>query len=107
MKKITKNNFATKKDIDNLKTVMLTKKDAKNFSTKQDLKRMVDAIVLQMVEMNKKIIKEIHNDILSFKDEIVHDYVKVQDDFVVVKGWGDKIEDHEQRMVRLENCATA
>jgi len=90
--------FATKEDLKGLK------KEMKSFATKQDLKRMVDAISMKFVEVNNEMKKEIHNDILSFKDDIVHDYVKVQDDFVVVKGWSDKIEDHEERIVRLESC---
>jgi chromosome segregation ATPase len=124
---------ATREDIEKLKTDL--KKQLNRFATKDDLNVVKQdvSVLKQDVSVIKNEIKDIKNligelgnyirsdgakkddfvklrnelksDAAIFKDEIVHDYVKVQEDFVVVNGWGDKIEDHEERITKLEDCS--
>lgn len=43
------------------------------------------------------------NDIYRFKDEILHEIVDLRDDFAVLTGYRDMIEDHETRIFHIEN----
>lgn len=66
----------TDRDIEKMKIVFATKEDLKEFVTK--------------------------NDIISFKDQILYEIQKLRDDVAIVIGYRDMIEDHENRIGRLE-----
>lgn len=101
--------FATKDDLrrfatkDDLKR-FATKTDLKKYSTKQDLKQVVNAIVAKMIDMNNETRKELRNDILTFKDEILHEIVKLREDNQMIIAQRQRIEDHEERIEKLERC---
>lgn len=72
---------------------MLTKKDInllkETFATKDELKE----------ELKKYATKE---DIVTFKDEILHEIVKLRDEVAIVGGQRDMLEDHDQRIETIE-----
>jgi hypothetical protein len=45
---------------------------------------------------------ELKDDIVKFKDDILHEIVDLRDDFAVLTGYRDMIEDHDQRITKLE-----
>lgn len=47
-------------------------------------------------------LKQIREDVIVFKDEILGEISKVRDDMTVFSGWRDMMEDHEQRITKLE-----
>jgi len=46
--------------------------------------------------------EEIKDDIYRFKDEILGEIQNLRDDMQVTKGYGDRIENHEERITSLE-----
>ncbi len=70
---------------------MFTKQDflqlKEIFATKDDLKALE---------------KKLTNDILNFKDEILHEIVAFREEMSVVIGYSDRIENHDQRIEKLE-----
>lgn len=64
--------------------------------TKIDINKLREAFV------TKDEFKDLKNDIVTFKDEILHEIIKLRDDITVVIGYRDMIEDHEQRIIKLE-----
>lgn len=93
-------NFATKKDLENF----ATKKDLKKYATKQDLNKMISVIAVKIVEINNNTKKELKNDIYNFQDKILREIVKLREDNEVVRGHRQILEDHEERISKLENC---
>ncbi|MCR4276666.1 MAG: hypothetical protein NUV87_00905 [Candidatus Roizmanbacteria bacterium] len=74
-------NFATKDDLKSF----LTKEDGKRFATKDDLKNYAT-----------------RDDLVSFKDSILSEIIKLREDIEVVIGYRDMIENHDQRIEKLE-----
>lgn len=68
-------------------TDMDVKKLEKVFATKKELTDT--AIALK-------------NDIIDFKDSILSEIIKLREDIEVVIGYRDMIEDHDQRIKKLE-----
>lgn len=72
---------------------MLTKKDInllkETFATKDELKE----------ELKKYATKA---DIVTFKDEILHEIVKLRDEVAIVGGQRNMLEDHDQRIETIE-----
>ena len=66
----------TDADIKKIGKVFVTKKDAKSFATKEDL--------------------------INFKDDILSEIIKLREDIEVIIGYRDRIEDHDQRIEKLE-----
>jgi hypothetical protein len=64
--------------------------------TRNDIKEIVTEIVAE----NNKYLKD---DILKFKDEILGEIVNLRDDFAVLTGYRDMIEDHGVRIEKLEH----
>jgi hypothetical protein len=64
--------------------------------TKIDINKLKEAFV------TKDEFKDLKNDIVTFKDEVLHEIIKLRDDITVVIGYRDMIEDHEQRIIKLE-----
>ncbi|MEK7096966.1 MAG: hypothetical protein AAB859_01470 [Patescibacteria group bacterium] len=62
----------------------------------------IDINKLKEVFVTKDEFKDLKNDIVTFKDEILHEIIKLRDDITVVIGYRDMIEDHEQRIIKLE-----
>ena len=61
-----------------------------------------DISKLREVFATKDEFKEIKNNIISFKNEILQEIIKLRDDITVIISYRDIIEDHEQRIVKLE-----
>lgn len=83
------------------------RKELKKYATKNDLsnvtKELIDLIYsfrTESKEDNKKtsqeLKSELKNDILDFKDSILHEIIKLREDITVVIGYSDRIEDHDQ-----------
>lgn len=53
----------------------------------------------EFVEIQNRALKD---GILEFKDQILHEIVKMREDFEVLTGYRGLIEDHEVRIKRLE-----
>lgn len=70
----------TNADIKKLKTVFATKEE------------------LQQLE------KRLTNNIIEFKDEILHEIVALREDMAVVTGYRDMLENHEQRIEKVEKA---
>lgn len=64
--------------------------------TKIDINKLKEAFI------TKDEFKDLKNDIVTFKDEILHEIIKLRDDITVVISYRDIIEDHEQRIIKLE-----
>lgn len=72
----------TDSDIKKLKTV---------FATKDELK---DGL--------KKLEARLINNVVEFKDEVLHEIIKLREDMIIVSGHRDMLEDHDQRIEKLE-----
>ncbi|EKE13989.1 MAG: hypothetical protein ACD_12C00724G0011 [uncultured bacterium] len=72
----------------------LTKDDAKRFATKDDLKRFATKDDLKNYATR--------DDLVNFKDSILSEIIKLREDIEVVIGYRDQIEDHDQRIGKLE-----
>ncbi len=56
-----------------------------------------------MISKNSNSLKnELKNDILQFKDDILTEIIHLRDDFAVLTGYRDSIENHETRIDELE-----
>ena len=62
----------------------------------------IDINKLKEIFVTKDEFKDLKNDIVTFKDEILHEIIKLRDDITVIIGYRDMIEDHEQRIIKLE-----
>jgi hypothetical protein len=82
--------FSTKEDLKQFATKdylkqFATKEDLKRFATKDDLKNYAT-----------------RDDLINFKDSILSEIIKLREDIEVVIGYRDMIEDHNQRIEKLE-----
>lgn len=50
----------------------------------------------------KELRGELKNDILNFKDAILHEIIKLREDIAITMGYRDMIEDHENRLGVIE-----
>ncbi|MEK7597697.1 MAG: hypothetical protein AAB441_03580 [Patescibacteria group bacterium] len=64
-----------------------TKGDSERFATKDDLKNYATK-----------------DDLINFKDSILSEIIKLREDIEVVIGYRDMIEDHDQRIEKLETA---
>ena len=62
----------------------------------------IDINKLKEIFVTKDEFKDLKNDIVTSKDEILHEIIKLRDDITVIIGYRDMIEDHEQRIIKLE-----
>jgi len=78
--------------------------------TKNDLKlirgvvhEVVDEVVVEkvtdIVAENNQVIRE---EMIQFKDDILGEIVKLREDVVAASGYKDQIENHEERLVKVE-----
>ncbi|MBP9691464.1 hypothetical protein KBD81_05300 [Candidatus Woesebacteria bacterium] len=66
--------------------------------TQEDTETILD-IVQREVNSSKK---ELKNDILQFKDDILTEILHLRDDIAVITGYRSRIEEHEERIDELE-----
>lgn len=104
-------NFATKDDLkkfvtknDLKKFAIANRKDHKDFATKNEIKKYIDVIAEKFVTNDKldKTIRDLHNDIAQFKDDILKEIVKLREEVAIVGGFRDRIDNHEVRIDKLE-----
>jgi hypothetical protein len=123
----------TDRDIEKLKQVFATKEDLKDFATKKDLQSMEERFNRKFAtkeDISKFPTKdemrtEIHNQILpvqlelqviktkvmkvdvdltKFKEELLSEMQNLRDDMhATTPGYGDRLEEHHQRLLVLEN----
>ncbi|MBI4974180.1 hypothetical protein HZC27_06245 [Candidatus Roizmanbacteria bacterium] len=65
--------------------------------TNADVKKLKDVFA------TKDEMKELRNDVIGFKDAILHEITKLREDITVVIGYRDMIEDHENRIGKIES----
>lgn len=110
----------TDADIKKLKEVFATKDDLKGFATKEDLKRTTDAILqyvdtrfesidhqLKILAKVERIVDEVENKIVEFKDEILQEIVAMRQELSVTLGHRDILENHEVRITKLEKKSSS
>lgn len=94
--------YATKKDLKVSLAPYLTKKDLEisliPFSSRNEL----EATTVELIKYIGEVKTELKNDILTFKDQILHEINKLREDITVTTGYRDMIEDHEARIEVLE-----
>jgi len=73
--------------------------------TKKDLQEIGRLITNITSVLNEALESRLNNDIYKFKDEILGEIQNLRDDIQVTKGYGDRIEDHEERISALEQPA--
>lgn len=71
------------------------KKLKKVFATKEELSKM-DMKLDGTFDL-------LRGDITSFKDQILHEIIKLREDITIVVGYRDMIEDHETRIGKIES----
>ncbi|OGK23325.1 hypothetical protein A3F58_02525 [Candidatus Roizmanbacteria bacterium RIFCSPHIGHO2_12_FULL_37_9b] len=76
------------------------------FKNTQEIIGLINAFRQELkddIENSKKeVIKEVLDNIVTFKDQILNEIVKLREDMTVVVGWSDRMEDHEVRIEKLE-----
>ncbi|MFA6016624.1 MAG: hypothetical protein WC744_00885 [Patescibacteria group bacterium] len=75
-------------------STFVTRDDAKSFATKDDLKRFATKDDLKNYATK--------DDLINFKDSILSEIIKLREDIEVVIGYRDLIEDHGNRIEKLE-----
>ena len=96
----------TKSDIKEIVTEIVTKVNA--IQTEQfkreifHIHNILDKHNLQFMKLENKI-DGIKNDMVQFKDDILHEIVNLQDDVAILTGYRDTIEDHDVRIGKLES----
>lgn len=94
--------YATKKDLEFALTPYSTKKDLNAALVPYSTKKELEATTVELIKYIGEVKTELKNDILDFKDQIMHELNKIRDDIAVVVGYRDRIEDHEVRIETLE-----
>lgn len=87
-------------------------KDMIQNTVRDAVMQLLDFIGQQRIETDEKIeqvrtelkedIRQVKDDIIQFKDDILHEIVDLRDDVTVVTGYRDMIEDHEERITKIE-----
>ena len=95
LKKIHKK-YATHDDVSKSVKEMIDFVLSTNNQTKSDIRT-------EMQDMKK----ELKVDIVQFKDEVLSEIIKLRKDITVVIGYRDTIEDHENRIQKLEKKPSA
>ena len=67
-----------------------------------EMKEDMSNLRAEMKEDMSNLRAEMKEDIYKFKDEILGEIQDFRDDMTVTKGYGDKIENHEERISVLE-----
>lgn len=70
--------------------------------TKRDLQQ---ALFQLKDELKRELKQELGQDILQFKDEILFEIKGIREELAIVVGYRDRIEDHEERIEKLENVS--
>ena len=68
--------------------------------TKTDIGKLMKIFVTK--EEFKEVVNGLKNDIVGFKDAILNEIIKLREDITVIVGYRDMMEDHEQRINKLE-----
>lgn len=75
----------TKSDLKQIQNLL--NRALKGFATKDDLQGLK---------------KELKNDIVQFKDDILHEIIELREANTITTGYRDLIEDHNERIEKLE-----
>ena len=69
---------------------------------RQELKGDISNVRKELKDEIFSVRTELKNDIFTFKDQILNGIVKLREDLTIVRGWSDRMEDHEIRIGKLE-----
>jgi len=61
-----------------------------------------DDVIHEVTRIFDEKTQEMRNENATFKDEMLGEIQNLRDDMEVTKGYGDRIEDHEERISTLE-----
>jgi len=73
--------------------------------TNDDIEEVKKIVTEAIVANNKILLKEfkiLKDDVVQFKDEILHEIINLRDDNAVLTGYRGMIEDHDVRIVKIE-----
>lgn len=98
----------TKSDFKQLKKIFVTKDEFKEELNKvhQEFGRVRGQFGRVDGEFEKidREFKNLRNDIVQFKDDILSEIVKLREDMIVIAGYRPMLENHEERIERLEKA---
>ena len=92
----------TKKDLQEIGKLVADTVTVLNDVLRKELKGDMSNLRVEMKEDMSNLRVEMKEDIYKFKDEILGEIQDFRDDMTVTKGYGDKIENHEERISVLE-----
>lgn len=69
---------------------------------RDEFTRIVEGFKDEIIHIFKQEAQKTRSDISTFKDEILGEIQNLRDDMEVTRGYGDRIEDHEERISTLE-----
>ena len=91
-------------DIKKLRKIFSTKNELKKALEKYATKDDLSNVTKELMDLIHAFRSELKNDIVDFKDSILHEIIKLREDITVVIGYSDRIEDHDQRIEKLETA---
>lgn len=80
---------------------MLTKNDLENIRiiVKEEAKKEIIPLKIELTQFKH----EVKDDIYKYKVEIVSKIKDLQDEISLTKGYGDRLEEHDKRIIKLED----
>ncbi len=89
----------TDNDIKKLQKIFVTKEEHR-----ASIERVINYINFRLEPLDKieRVVDEVENKLILFKDEILHEVVAMREELAVTLGHRDMLEDHEIRITKLE-----
>ncbi len=85
---------------------MLTKTDytnlQKEFVTKKEFYHTANELIELIKATGESIKKELKEEIVQFKDDILHEIIALREEVTIVVGYRDMLEEHQTRITKLE-----
>lgn len=70
--------------------------------TRKEFTRKTETFKNQTIEAIKKEAKKVRSDIAKFTSEILGKLANMEDNLTITEGYSDKLENHEERIEKLE-----
>jgi hypothetical protein len=91
----------SKTDLQLIKELIDESFDKKLTPFREEVTKEIINLYGEVGRLDQKI-DHLRNDIVQFKDDILHEIVDLRDDITVATGYRDSLENHEQRITTLE-----
>jgi len=97
----------TNTDINKMKAVFVTREEWKkaNIDLLDLIKAFRQELKLDTINLEHKLehkLEQMKDNIITFKDEILHEIINLRDDMSVLLGQRDILAEHEERLIRIE-----